>query len=114
MFMCSADTYRADFTSPVSTADERTPLEILKPISFAVAGPERLATHSRRSAGHCDERHVRRVADGCVQDEPAAGSRSGKRGNLTDRLNVINFAGLFAGTALALPRSFWGPCRVEF
>ena len=34
--------------------------------------------------------------------------------NLTDRLNVINCAGLFAGTALALPRSFWGPCRVEF
>jgi hypothetical protein len=26
--------------------------------------------------------------------------------NLTDRLNVINFAGLFSGTALAAPRSF--------
>ncbi len=25
--------------------------------------------------------------------------------NLTDRLNVINFAGLFSGTALAPPRS---------
>jgi len=69
MFMCSADTYRADFTSPVSTAHERTLLEILKPISFAVAGPERLATHSRRSVGHCDERHVRRAADGSVARE---------------------------------------------
>ena len=26
--------------------------------------------------------------------------------NLTDRLNVINFAGLFSGTAIAAPRSF--------
>ena len=26
--------------------------------------------------------------------------------NLTDRLNVIDFAGLFSGTALAAPRSF--------
>ena len=69
MFMCSADTYRADLTSPVATADERTPLEILKPISFAVAEPERLATHSRRSAGHCDGRHVRRAADGSVARE---------------------------------------------
>jgi hypothetical protein len=25
--------------------------------------------------------------------------------NLTDRLNVINFAGLLSGTALAVPRS---------
>src|SRR6516165_11247479 len=69
MFMCSADTYRADLTSLVATADERTPLEILKPISFAVAEPERLATHSRRSAGHCDGRHVRRAADGSIARE---------------------------------------------
>ena len=69
MFMCSVDTYRVDLTSPVATADERTPLEILKPISFAVARPERLATHSRRSAGHCDGRHVRRAADGSVARE---------------------------------------------
>jgi hypothetical protein len=26
--------------------------------------------------------------------------------NLTDRFNVINFAGLFSGTALAVPRSY--------
>jgi hypothetical protein len=26
--------------------------------------------------------------------------------NVTDRLNVINFAGLFSGTAIAPPRSF--------
>jgi outer membrane cobalamin receptor len=32
--------------------------------------------------------------------------------NLTDRLNVINFAGLFSGTALAPPRSFG--VRVQF
>jgi len=29
MFMCSADTDRADLTSPVATADERAPVEIL-------------------------------------------------------------------------------------
>ena len=40
--------------SPVPTADERTPLKILEAISFTVAGPGRLATHSRRSARHCD------------------------------------------------------------
>src|SRR5262245_37879717 len=34
--------------------------------------------------------------------------------NLTDRLNVINFAGLFSGTALAPPRSFGLRVHVEF
>jgi outer membrane cobalamin receptor len=34
--------------------------------------------------------------------------------NLTDRLNVINFAGLFSGTALAPPRSFGVRAVVEF
>jgi len=34
--------------------------------------------------------------------------------NLTDRLNVINFAGLFSGTALAPPRSFGVRVHVEF
>jgi hypothetical protein len=34
--------------------------------------------------------------------------------NLTDRLNVINFAGLFSGTALAPPRSFGVRMHVEF
>src|SRR5262249_24249045 len=34
--------------------------------------------------------------------------------NLTDRLNVINFAGLFSGTALAPPRSFGVRVNVEF
>jgi outer membrane receptor for Fe3+-dicitrate len=34
--------------------------------------------------------------------------------NLTDRLNVINFAGLFSGTALAPPRSVGVRLRVEF
>lgn len=34
--------------------------------------------------------------------------------NLTDRLNVINFAGLFSGTAIAPPRSFGGRLRIEF
>ena len=34
--------------------------------------------------------------------------------NLTNRLNVINFAGLFSGTALAPPRSFGARVHVEF
>ncbi len=34
--------------------------------------------------------------------------------NLTNRLNVINFAGVFSGTAIAPPRSFGLRCRVEF
>ena len=34
--------------------------------------------------------------------------------NLTDRLNVINFAGLFSGTAIAPPRSFGARLRFEF
>jgi outer membrane receptor protein involved in Fe transport len=34
--------------------------------------------------------------------------------NLTDRLNVINFAGLFSGTALAPPRSFGVRVNVGF
>ena len=34
--------------------------------------------------------------------------------NLTDRLNVINFAGLFSGTAIAPPRSFGIRLRAEF
>jgi len=34
--------------------------------------------------------------------------------NLTDRLNVINFAGLFSGTALAPPRSFGVRAQFEF
>lgn len=34
--------------------------------------------------------------------------------NLTNRLNVINFAGLFSGTALAPPRSFGARVQVEF
>jgi hypothetical protein len=34
--------------------------------------------------------------------------------NVTDRLNVINFAGLFSGTALAQPRSFGIRLRTEF
>jgi hypothetical protein len=34
--------------------------------------------------------------------------------NLTNRLNVINFAGLFSGTALAPPRSFALRAQVEF
>ena len=34
--------------------------------------------------------------------------------NLTNRLNVINFAGLFSGTALAPPRSFGVRLQVEF
>ena len=34
--------------------------------------------------------------------------------NLTDRLNVINFAGLFSGTALGPPRSFGVRLNVEF
>jgi outer membrane receptor for Fe3+-dicitrate len=32
--------------------------------------------------------------------------------NLTDRLNVINFAGLFSGTAIAPPRS--GSVRLQY
>jgi outer membrane receptor for Fe3+-dicitrate len=32
--------------------------------------------------------------------------------NLTDRLNVINFAGLFSGTAVAPPRS--GTLRLQY
>jgi hypothetical protein len=34
--------------------------------------------------------------------------------NLTDRLNVINFAGLFSGTALAAPRSVALRVRADF
>ena len=34
--------------------------------------------------------------------------------NLTDRLNVINFAGLFSGTAIAAPRSFSIRLSAEF
>jgi len=34
--------------------------------------------------------------------------------NLTDRLNVINFAGLFSGTALAPPRSAFVRLAAEF
>jgi hypothetical protein len=34
--------------------------------------------------------------------------------NLTDRLNVINFAGLFSGTAIAAPRSFALRLQTEF
>ena len=34
--------------------------------------------------------------------------------NLTDRLNVINFAGLFSGTALAAPRSGAVRIRADF
>jgi hypothetical protein len=34
--------------------------------------------------------------------------------NLTDRLNVINFAGLFSGTAIASPRSVGVRAHVEF
>jgi hypothetical protein len=34
--------------------------------------------------------------------------------NLTDRLNVINFAGLFSGTAIGPPRSFGIRLRMEF
>jgi hypothetical protein len=34
--------------------------------------------------------------------------------NLTNRLNVINFAGLFSGTALAPPRSFAIRIHAEF
>ena len=34
--------------------------------------------------------------------------------NLTDRLNVINFAGLLSGTAIAQPRSFGIRLRTEF
>ena len=32
--------------------------------------------------------------------------------NLTNRLNVINFAGLFSGTAMGLPR--WAAGRLQF
>jgi hypothetical protein len=34
--------------------------------------------------------------------------------NLTNRLNVINFAGLFSGTALAQPRTFAGRLTLDF
>ncbi len=34
--------------------------------------------------------------------------------NLTNRLRVINFAGVFSGTALAPPRGFAARVRVEF
>ena len=34
--------------------------------------------------------------------------------NLTDRLNVIDFAGLLSGTAIAPPRSFGIRLRAEF
>jgi hypothetical protein len=34
--------------------------------------------------------------------------------NLTNRLNVVNFAGLFSGTALAPPRSASVRLRLDF
>jgi hypothetical protein len=34
--------------------------------------------------------------------------------NLTNRLNLINFAGVFSGTALDMPRSFSLRLRAEF
>ena len=34
--------------------------------------------------------------------------------NLTNRLNVINFAGIFSGTALAAPRSVTVGLQLEF
>jgi len=34
--------------------------------------------------------------------------------NLTDRVNVLNFAGLFSGTAVALPRSASAHLRFTF
>ena len=34
--------------------------------------------------------------------------------NLTNRFDVINFAGLFSGTALAAPRSFALRVRADF
>jgi hypothetical protein len=34
--------------------------------------------------------------------------------NLTDRLNVINFASLFSGTAVAPPRSVSGRLKLTF
>lgn len=34
--------------------------------------------------------------------------------NLLDRLNVINFAGVFSGTAIASPRSFGVRAHFEF
>ena len=34
--------------------------------------------------------------------------------NLTNRLNVINFAGLFSGTAIGLPRWAAGRLQAEF
>jgi outer membrane cobalamin receptor len=34
--------------------------------------------------------------------------------NLTNRLNVINFSGLFSGTAIGSPRSFGAKLRLEF
>jgi len=34
--------------------------------------------------------------------------------NLTDRVNVLNFAGLFSGTAVATPRSLSARLRFNF
>ena len=34
--------------------------------------------------------------------------------NLTGRLNVINFSGLFSGTALGVPRSYALRLQTEF
>ena len=34
--------------------------------------------------------------------------------NLTDNLNVINFSGVFSGTAVEPPRSFFVRLRTEF
>ena len=34
--------------------------------------------------------------------------------NITDQLNVINFAGLFSGTALAAPRMAEGRIQIDF
>jgi hypothetical protein len=44
--------------------------------------------------------------------EKSALRLEGEIENLTNRLNVINFAGLFSGTAIAAPRS--GNVRLRF
>ena len=48
--------------------------------------------------------HVRRGADLWVHEKRSLRLQADAI-NLTDRLNVINFAGLLSGTALAAPRS---------
>jgi len=45
---------------------------------------------------------------------PALGTFAGDVQNLTDRLNVIDFAGLFSGTALGMPRSGAVRLQAEF